>query len=681
MSNFNKKHKIEMTHFWSIVSITCMIMLIGVACESDNDSSSSTTSVNAGETSNAGTDIAEPMNGGTDGSSNGPLVHFEFTNDLVSTPFTMIPFPHDAYRNMDGSLNLTGFPNVRGILAKLVENIEEETKGFGTTSGFYLSFADEIDIDLLPSQGSDSLRDQATLALVDIDPQSKEYGRRWPLYWNYQSEADAYRPAHTLNVRLLEGIALRPTTTYALILTQSIASPSDPFVAMLSDTSPSEPHAARMWNLYAPLRAWLNEQGSIQPSLAVASIFTTQDPVSELFSIRNFIYQQPTPVIENIESRGIQDRRVDYELFRANYTASRFQEGDIPFQNEGGAIRFESNGNPIIQGEETLRLSFAIPVTPMPANGWPLVLYAHGTGGNFESYHRQEVASVLARRGLAVASIDQIHHGPRNAGACSGNDSACVSRLVFNFLQPAAGRDNIRQSAIDYITLSRVMSELNVSAGQTQADQAIKINGDQIMFMGHSQGGLNGPLFMAVEPQVLGGVLSGAGANIAISLEQKTKPININQLIGLALGISDETLDRWHPALALLQTFIEPGDSANYGRFWFTEVPEGFRAKSILMTAGLLDDYTPPDTIFSLAVSGRVPIVSPVTQSIDALDFLGVPPAGRSPVANVASGEATAGLLQYEDQGHFLVFDLPEVQNRYGQFLEQLANRPPPQIP
>ena len=340
-----------------------------------------------------------------------------------------------------------------------------------------------------------------------------------------------------------------------------------------------------------------------------------------------------------------------------------------------------------MQGEEELRFSLAVPSDdemPMPEGGWPVVLYAHGTGGNYESYYRGDIALSLARQGLAVLSIDQIHHGERDGGLCDGgvDYAQCVSLLFFNFLVPEAGRDNVRQSALDYVSLSRVVESLEVSAEASAEGRAARFDSSKIMFMGHSQGGLNGPLFLAIEPQVLGAVFSGAGSNIAISLEQKKKPFDLNQVVKLALGLPvTQELDRWHPALSLLQTYIEPGDSANYGRFWFQSPAEGHRPKSVFMTVGLMDQYTPPETTFALAASGGVPLIEPIYTPIETLDFLGIESAGIPPFsANVSEGRATAGLAQFESLGHFVIFDSQSAKERYGKFLKELAERPTPRI-
>ena len=269
----------------------------------------------------------------------------------------------------------------------------------------------------------------------------------------------------------------------------------------------------------------------------------------------------------------------------------------------------------------------------MPPNGWPVVLYGHGTGGDFRSFIGAKVALTLARAGIAVLSIDQIHHAYRDKradGCHTMNDPAsCVSLVFFNFLVPAAGRDNVRQSALDFVSLLKVaqtfdfeidrarrggnndpgdeapaigpadagLNELGdasvdgVDGGRgdsgvpvpadagiqdsgaldagvndvsvadrgpmdasisddgslaidstmdasTPADQGVARDADQpqpdvgqepsrlkrvvldparVVYMGHSQGGLNGPLFLAVEPNILGGVLSRRRTDIGYS--------------------------------------------------------------------------------------------------------------------------------------------------------------------
>lgn len=613
-----------------------------------------------------------------------PQARFALADDLATTPFGQVPFPNDIYRKPDGLLDLRGFPIPRrGVLTLMLDALQAETRGFGTSASLYLSFEDDIDQSVLPKDGGESLDEQSALFLVDIDPASRQRGTRWPIRWRYRETATQYLPEFSLSVRLVEGVALQPATTYALVVTERVALPSETFAAVIGDGEP-DGAAGKVWALYAPLREWLTESGV---KAAAASVFTTQDPVEELFRIRDFMHEElPVPALIDVTSRGVHQQR--FELFAGTYRAPRFQQGEIPYKRAGeGAIRFDDRGRPKIAEDELIHFALSVPKDgEMPPDGWPIVLYAHGTGGSRLSFANpgELIAARLAREGMAVISIDQVHHGERNPRCKTSADRfTCVALDFFNFLTPTAGRDNVRQAALDLVSLLRfVQNDFKLGADQSNIGRAVKLDPRRVGYMGHSQGGLNGPLFLAVEPKMPGGVLSGAGSTIAISIEQKEEPFSLKQPIQAALGLpASDPLDRWHPSLMLLQTFIEPGDPVNYARYWFAEPPAGSAPKHVFMTAGLEDPYTPPDAIFALAAAGRVPIIEPVQKEIEAHELLRIPTAGIPPYkGNVAEGKASAGLAQYPGEGHFVIFDSQSAQQRYARFLSDLTLRNPPQI-
>ena len=620
-----------------------------------------------------------------------PIARFEIADDPATTRLAEIPYPSDVYRTDDGTIDLRGFPQPQpvALLAQLIDSLEKSVDGFATTGALYLSFDRPIDLDRLPADATASLADDATLFLVDVDPESKERGRRWPIYWYFDEDGSDYLPTFSLAVRLVEGIALRPKTTYAMVLTDGAAAPSPAFARTLAADEPDAAGLAAAWRVHASLRAWLEDDPTAPAiaSIAVAGVFTTEDPVSELFQLRDFIQTLPTPPLSRIESRG--ERLNRFWLYEGEYSAPRFQAGEIPYRAaDSGDIRFDDAGTPIVQASETIRFALSVPLGPAPEEGWPLVMYGHGTGGDYHSFINAKVASVLARHGVAVISIDQIHHGPRDLGACANAQDAttCRGLLFFNFLVPNAGRDNVRQSALDFVSLLRFARALEVPPYQSDGKMFdVRIDDQNVQFMGHSQGGINGPLFLAVEPTVKGGMLSAAGANFALAIEQKKLPganeIEIRAPVAALLGLADDDpLDRWHPVLMLLQTFIEPADGGNYARFWFHEPPESYPPKSIFMTIGLDDVYTPPDTNYALATAGRVPVIDPVVVEIEGLTLLGIEPDFPPYRGNVANGEASAGLAQYPDGDHYIIQTFNSAQARYGKFMESLARDNPPQI-
>ena len=190
-----------------------LIMMISVclsACDSES-SSSETSMVSAGE------QVSGEMMGGENATPENtlPRAIFEPSDRLPDTPLASVPFPHDLYRSADQKLDLTGFPNQSGVLAQLIDEIENATLGFGTTSGLFLAFQSQIDVAQLPADGGESLRDDASLALIDIDPNSPELGRRWPIYWRY---ALLYQPTiYSFNLFWFLGLPLCQTDPYSLV--------------------------------------------------------------------------------------------------------------------------------------------------------------------------------------------------------------------------------------------------------------------------------------------------------------------------------------------------------------------------------------------------------------------------------------------------------------------------------
>ncbi|MEE2789729.1 MAG: hypothetical protein VX589_20480 [Myxococcota bacterium] len=681
-----------------------------------------------------------------------PVARFNLAEDPAKTPLAEIPYPSDIYRYGDGRLNFSFFPQRTSgnLIDTIIESLEAETPGFGTTSSLYIGFDGPIDPRVLPENGLASRTEESGLFVVNIDPTSPEYNERMPIDWKILDGPSLYLPQHTLGIRLVEGLRLLPQTTYALIATSAIARPAPGFATMLQTDAPTGA-LVTPWTAFAPLRAWLETQ---TVDVSTASVFKTQDPTSDLFKVRDFLHTMPAPVPTEFAYLGVKNDA--FEIFEGVYSAPRFQEGAIPFRTQGtGAIRFDGD-TPIVQGMETLRFALSIPTNhEMPPEGWPVVLYGHGTGGYYKTFttNSAKVALVLARAGVAVLSIDQIHHGRRDTSSnpCYEQPSpdSCVSLLFFNFVVPNAGRDNVRQSALDFVSLMRMAqnfdetltrttqrvvnrfadgvggapgTEFQQANGGGQALEAfggqmepgpladepanggamavanaggatagsqegtndagmvrVKLDPNRIIYMGHSQGGLNGPLFLAVEKDILAGVISAGGASFPISIEQKTKPLDINAVVsGLIPLDQGEVVDRWHPTLALVQTFIEPGEPANYAAYWFESPREGYAPKHILMTAGLSDEYTPPETIFALAAAGRVPIISPVLEPIALFDAFGIEPAGTPPYSgNVADGRASAGLIQVNGRGHFVIQRDLSVQQRYRQFIRSVFDGNP----
>ena len=198
----------------------------------------------------------------------------------------------------------------------------------------------------------------------------------------------------------------------------------------------------------------------------------------------------------------------------------------------------------------------------------------------------------FAKVGYAGVSVDGPHGGLRNV---SGKDEQF---LVFNFQNPIALRDNVRQSALELALLPDVLAELSLPVDDcpgTDAGTPARLDLEHMALMGHSMGASIIPLTASFEPRYRALLLSGAGGSFLANMMWKQKPLDVRPLAELILGltISGYTLSEHDPMLSMLQWAGEPADDPVYGRL-LTREPLGGSARHVLMMQGIVDHYIMP---------------------------------------------------------------------------------------
>jgi pimeloyl-ACP methyl ester carboxylesterase len=233
-----------------------------------------------------------------------------------------------------------------------------------------------------------------------------------------------------------------------------------------------------------------------------------------------------------------------------------------------------------------------------------------------------------------------------------------VGTAYFNFVNPWAGRDNTRQGAADGFQLLRLVQALK-DAGQP-------LDPSQIAFLGHSQGGLTGAPFVAAEPELKGAVLSGTGGTLQITVLVRKDPLDFKAVAELLLGIDGkESLEPFHPALVLIQTFGEPADPISTARHLAKE-PLGGGSRPIMITEGLLDPYTSSEASEALGAAALFDIGGTAVHKSDAFLYRGL--SVDALPHDVPGGSGL--LLQYPDDGHFAIFDNAVARCRVMTFLD-----------
>lgn len=598
-------------------------------------------------------------------------VDFVVPRDPLAEEFLDTPWPSDLLRTADGGLDLLRFPNpyASGALEDVIGLIQTN-QGYAASGTLYFHVDGGIDEASLPADPAASLSPDASMFLLETDTLV-----RVPIEWRHFGEGTSSLPAGTVAVQPLLGAL--PRGRFALVVT-SAARAADggalgpaPDLAQLLRCEPLEGLSAPLdCAPYASLAASL---GKAPDDIALVQLVTPADASGGLVAAAQ-VARAFTPSVQVLAKRsvGLTDH---YAIYEGTITLAQLQAGQAPYDEldgTSGGFVFDAAGAPQVQRVEDVPFLLTVPRRDMPASGYCVVLYAHGTGGDLESGLGIE-AELITDAGCAMLTVSEPLHATR-AGYRSGQEEI----LTFNFFNPLAGRDNWRQSAIEKIQLVNAVELLSIPTGLSGADAPITFDPTEISDLGHSQGGITGALFLAVEDRVLGAFLSGAGAGFQASLVEKTEPQDIAAVLRMVLLMPEtEVVDRFHPVIALLQTWVDPADPINVGTLWRHRrgpVPH------LVMSSGLEDTFTPPRCHGALAASWGVPLAEPVAVPIPVLDLLGIEPGPVTLEGNLTTEDGaplTAGMLQYPEDGHFAIFDNPDAQEAVRRFLTTVQDGVP----
>jgi hypothetical protein len=632
----------------------------------------------------------------------------ESLDELTQESWFDHPWPSDV-RLEGGAPVFRGFLNRGQVLLvdEYVGRTDALLDGFSPVGAGFLRFDGPLDPASLPATPADTLDARASVQLIDVDPASPEHGTRRPIMTSFRAPAGKYLMPNTLRWLPALGFPLRPKTRYALVVTHALRAEGggevlasaelEEVLGLVQATGPRVAVAAEL----APALDVIESTGTRRRAIRQLSVFTTGDPAAELVAIADHVHSSvPAPQIVAREPWSLAKYNSEFFLYRSRFgPIPNYQHGIVPYHKpeDGGGFTFE-DGVPVVANYYDARFAISVPKNcEMPEAGYPIVLYAHGTYGNFESFAGDGTAEALAEKCIAAMGVDQIFHGTRPGAP---EDPSQVDTVFFNFQNVAAIRSNNRQSAIDEVQRARLFTETQavIPAHVSLDGQTIRFDPTKVMFFGHSQGGLNGPLFLAVDDAVRGGVLSGSGSMIIVTLIDKTEPKpSLAELVAnvfLALDSDErEELDIFHPALMVAQSIADPVDPVHYARMTIREPRAGFLPKSILMTEGIGadgvgDHYTPPAATEAHAVAMGLPLQLPAQRLFSQLDYgalapVEIPPEGLS--GNLAGGLASGVLAQWapapDSDGHFVVFRVEPARAQAAEFLRRLADTPTGSIP
>jgi hypothetical protein len=632
-------------------------------------------------------------------------------SELSETTFFDHPFPSDL-RVEGGRVRFAGYYNPRQspILAEYITAIDGVLDGFSPVAAGYLRFDGALDPASLPPTPTAALSPQASVQLIDIDDASPERGARKLVSLFLRTEEGVYWRENTLAFMPAVGHPLRTRTRYALVVTDAVRGAGGGRVganetlrqALGREAASSPAVEAAHEALRIPV-AQLEAAGIVSESIVHLAVFTTNDPAEELYRAADSLHANAEAPVFAANAWSVAGSEPTFDEYQGIYGPSpNFQAGTLPFSayGDGGGFSLDAQGIPQVVDTFNPRFALTVPnaaACPMPASGYPIVLYAHGTGGDYRSFVRDGTAEALAGECLAAMGVDQIFHGTRPGAP---EDAGQVELLFFNFQNVEAARHNIRQSGLDEVQRARLFTEsaATVPASASVTGTEIRFDPTKVMFFGHSQGGLNGPLFFAADDAARGGVLSGASSIISITLLEKTSPppsvASLVKSVFLALNASSaDEVNLFHPPIAMAQTIVDVVDPINYAGAAIRDPRPGFAPKSVYMSEGVGPDgsgdtYAPVRGIEALALAYGLPLQNPVVWAPPDASWGGLEPTtvpAEGLAGNLAGGKASGILAQFAppdgEDGHFVVFDVPQATAQTAKFLRHLADEPAGRVP
>lgn len=535
----------------------------------------------------------------------------------------VLPYPTDLYfsGSTDGTVNIQP---ANALLPRAAT--ANSLDGFSTTAPIRARFGGRLEPASFTAQS-------VILLQVTIDNTTKATtGAVRPLVFGVDFTASLAQDAGVGNsiLEIRPSHPLVPSTDvidngYLVLLTRKITDTSGKAVAADTDYAsikaalPScdaiTDHSLHRICQQTGAHLQLAQASGVNPADVVLSFsFTTQSISDTLAAIERTATAQPL-VVHNTELTTAQvDARlsghatlyvgtltVPYYLSRKAPLTGFWQGNPSPLD---AGSRVLTRFNPMPVATEMLRIPVLATVpngnsavgSDKPANGWPVLIYAHGL--NRSRADVLAVADSFADSGFVVVAIDLPLHGvtdpasllyasgsnPLYAGLglpAAGSIERTADLDLVNNTTGAAGpdgridpsganfinltnllttRDNLRQGAADLITLTRSLPNLNLDN-----DPAGDIDPTAIHFLGHSLGAMVGTLFLGVtsKTEVSTATLAMPGGGLPYLLRDSPTlgPRVIAGLEAQELSAGNSSVDE---LLRDAQTALDAGDPLNF---------------------------------------------------------------------------------------------------------------------
>jgi hypothetical protein len=649
----------------------------------------------------------------------GTTVLFDAGADFTSSDhFFDFPWPSDLRLTATGTPDLSGIanPTLSQVFAGLLQIAQQRT-GFPVVPVAWFDFTADLaaraPTDVIAADPS------SPILLVDVDPASPTLGKLYATVAETIPQ-DTYVPDGILAVGPRPGIVLEPKHKYAYVVMTSAqdtnGAPLGVATALhdaLTSSDPGDPVA----QLYAVVPPALQAAGVDETQVAAATVFTTGDVVADLYNLSTMVfakYASQVSVTAVTVDPNVLDTNARICELQAQVTYPQFQVGSPPYDT-GGLFTFDASGMPVLQGEEMAPITITLPKSPMPAGGYPLIVFFHGTGGESTAIAdrgiwRPETTTADCPIGQALDTWNDVTgcntpgQGPGWVMAPLGFAMAASALPVnpqrwpagqnsnlpeyLNINNVAATRDIFRQGVLEermfFDALSRLTIDPSVVAACTglslpPGETGYHFVASPLLAQGQSMGAMYANMISAVEPRIEAVVPTGSGGYWSYFILETQFFPNIKGDLGLLLGLRG-SFSHLHPAMHVTLMALEPLDPIVFMPRLGREPLPGHPVRSVYEPHGMGDSYFPTDVQDACAMAyghkEAGAVQWPTMQT--ALKLEGLDGIIQYDVTNdvtSSSGTPRTGVVvQYMGDGvydpHAIYSQLDSVKYQYGCFFQ-----------
>ena len=606
--------------------------------------------------------------------------------------FFDVPYPSDARLDANGGPDVSAYPNPALIIIDQFKKIAGQRKGFPVMSIGYFRF----DAPLAPRDANAVLPGDKgqPILLMDVDEKSPEKGKLFPVVASTPNP-DGYVPEFLLTVSPRPGVLLSPSRKYAFIVRRGAndaagrpLSASAALEKLAKGESPGGSRAAVLSPLYASLFFTLDAAGIARDDVAAATVFTTGDMVADTAELTKKLVDKYPAALSDYALETIPSlQAAPFCHVTAKIALPQFQKGKPPFDSEG-LFEFGPDGLPIKQRDESVSVSITIPKKEMPAAGYPIVVFFHGSGGlarelvdggtkgdPFEVWP----GATMAALGFAMAGAS-LPISPERVPGAKDYD-------YLNLNNTPAMRDTFRQGIFESRMLITALEKAEISKATLDACTGVslpagatsyKVDLKRLSVQGQSMGGMYTNMVGAVDPRIEAAVPTGAGGYWTYFALRTSVLPNAYNLLRLLIGTREE-ITFMHPALHLIETAWEAIDPiTSTPRLARAPLP-GHPVRSIYEPVGKGDSYFNTDIYDAMALAyGHPQAGDAIWPSMKtSLDLVGLGQKVEYPVkSNLKGGEGkpfTGIVVQYDNDngafdGHGIYRRVEAVRYQYGCF-------------